>query len=86
MYGEVVAGIDKQAFESELNGALARSQITNPAELPVEALVELVEIFKDVLVQESDELFLQDPREQVRRCVGAVFELTLPPFPRHLES
>ncbi len=74
MYGEVVAGIDKQAFDRELTGALARSKTTNPTELPVEALVELVETFKDVMIQESDELFLQDSRAQVRRCVGAVFE------------
>ncbi|MDA1280657.1 MAG: pyruvate, phosphate dikinase, partial [Chloroflexi bacterium] len=74
MYGEVVAGVDKRAFEVKLDDAMDSVGTLNPADLPADALEDLVAVFKEVMLEESDEPFLQDPREQIRRCVGAVFE------------
>lgn len=73
MYGEVVTGIARTAFEAKLDEALEKVGSTDPAQLSVEALEQLVESFKVVMAEESPEPFPQDPVEQVRQCVLAVF-------------
>ena len=68
MYGEVVAGIDKQAFDYELSAALARSQITNPADLPLESLEELPKSSKTCWSRNLTNCSCKIP---VNRSVGA---------------
>ena len=74
MYGQVVSGIDKTVFDRELETVLASSGVSTPIELSEDALEVLIGAFKGVFVAETGERFVQDPRDQIRNCLVAVFE------------
>ena len=74
MYGQIVSGIDKTVFDHELDTVLASSGVSTPIELSEEALEVLITAFKGVFVDVIGEVFVQDPRDQIRNCLIAVFE------------
>jgi pyruvate,orthophosphate dikinase len=74
MYGQVVSGIDKTVFDKELDTVLASSSVSTPIELSEESLEVLISAFKGVFVDVTGEVFVQDPRVQIRNCLIAVFE------------
>lgn len=74
MYGEVVEGIDKRAFDDVLQLALKNEKAASPIALSESGLEQLVGAFKKVFEKETSKTFPQDPFEQVHRCVMAVFE------------
>ncbi|MGA4837607.1 pyruvate, phosphate dikinase [Streptomyces sp. G45] len=73
MYGSTVMGVDTALFE----GALARLKDSRgvPDDLHLDAadLARLVETYKGVIRAETGRDFPQDPAEQLRRSVHAVF-------------
>ena len=74
MYGEVVEGIDKRAYDDVLQLALKGEGAASPIELSEKWLEQLVSSFKGVFEKSVGKPFPQDPYEQVHRCVMAVFE------------
>ena len=74
MYGQVVSGIDKTVFDKELDTVLGSSSVSTPIELSEESLEVLISAFKRVFVDVTGEVFVQDPRVQIRNCLIAVFE------------
>jgi pyruvate,orthophosphate dikinase len=70
MYGEVVDGIEGHRFEQALTDLKAKRGVTHDTDLRADDLAELVETFK----QMYGGRFPQDPREQLRRAVRAVFD------------
>src|SRR5579884_3233591 len=68
MFGNVVAGVPGERFEDALREARAAHRVATDAELPAEALSQLVEQFKQLYE------FPQDPREQLTKAISAVFE------------
>jgi pyruvate,orthophosphate dikinase len=74
MYGQVVSGIDKTVFDHELDTVLLNSGVPTPIELSEEALEALITAFKGAFVDVTGEIFVQDPRDQIRNCLIAVFE------------
>ena len=74
MYGEVVDGIDGDRFEHALGDLKRRVGAQQDVDLSAEDLGALVETFKSIYRHETGEDFPQDPREQLRRAVVAVFE------------
>ena len=74
MYGQVVSGIDKTVFDKELDTVLGSSSVSTPIELSEESLEVLISAFKGVFVDVTGEVFVQDPRVQIRNCLIAVFE------------
>jgi pyruvate, orthophosphate dikinase len=74
MYGQVVSGIDKTVFDNELDTVLSNSGVSTPIELSEEALEVLITAFKGVFVDVTGEVFVQDPRDQIRNCLIAVFD------------
>jgi pyruvate,orthophosphate dikinase len=74
MYGEVVDGIDGHRFESALADLKRRRGVQQDVDLTDEDLAELIDTFEDIYRQETGSDFPQDPREQLRRAVVAVFE------------
>jgi pyruvate,orthophosphate dikinase len=74
MYGEVVEGIDGQRFEQELARLKAARGVAQDVELTGEDLAELVEAFKAIYEQEAGHPFPQEPHEQLRRAIHAVFD------------
>ena len=74
MYGDVVEGVDAQAFEQELTALKEERGATQDVELTEADLAELVERFKRVYRDDTGSDFPQDAREQLRRAVRAVFD------------
>ncbi len=73
MYGEVVDGIDGHRFEQALGDLKRDRGVQQDVDLTADDLAQLVETFKEIYRQETTDEFPQEPREQLRRAVGAVF-------------
>lgn len=73
MYGDVVLGIGHHVFEEELDILKEQRGAFLDTELSAEDWQELVGIYKAKVLEELDEPFPQDPREQLWGAVGAVF-------------
>jgi pyruvate,orthophosphate dikinase len=74
MYGEVVDGVDGHRFEQALGDLKRERGVQQDVDLTAEDLAQLVETFKALYRQEMTDEFPQDPREQLRRAVLAVFQ------------
>ncbi len=72
MFGGVVLGLDRKMFEAHLTSAKVSTGARTDAELPVDALRELVSAYK-ALYEEAGEPFPQDPKLQLNLAVHAVF-------------
>ncbi|OGX29095.1 MAG: pyruvate, phosphate dikinase [Omnitrophica WOR_2 bacterium RIFCSPHIGHO2_02_FULL_67_20] len=73
MYGNVVLEIEHKRFEDALGKQKARAGAATDAELPVEALKALVAEYKRIVKEEQGRDFPDDPMEQLRGAVNAVF-------------
>ena len=73
MYGDVVLGIDHHVFEEELEVLKDTRGVFLDTDLTAADWQELVGIYKKKVMEELDEPFPQDPREQLWGAVGAVF-------------
>jgi pyruvate, orthophosphate dikinase len=74
MYGDVVDGIHADAFEQELAALKEERGAAQDVDLSGEDLGELVERFKRVYRDATGSDFPQDPEEQLRRAIRAVFD------------
>jgi pyruvate,orthophosphate dikinase len=74
MYGEVVDGIDGHRFEQALADLKRECGAQQDVDLTADDLASLLETYKGIYRQETGGEFPQDPREQLRRAVIAVFE------------
>jgi pyruvate,orthophosphate dikinase len=74
MYGEVVAGVDGQRFEDELDALKARRGVSQDVELGADDLKELVARFQVIYREEAGEDFPQEPRVQLERALRGVFD------------
>jgi pyruvate,orthophosphate dikinase len=74
MYGRIVLGIDGELFEGPFDQAKEAAGVTNDADLPAGALSDLVEGFKQVVSDATGQAFPQDPEDQLRGAVEAVFK------------
>jgi pyruvate,orthophosphate dikinase len=74
MFGNVVMGIEKDEFERHLEEMKKKKGVKFDSELNAEDLKELVEIYKEVYKKHTGEEFPQNPREQLKRAIIAVFK------------
>jgi pyruvate, orthophosphate dikinase len=74
MYGEVVDGVDGHRFERALADLKRERGVQQDVDLTADDLAALLETYKGIYRQETGDEFPQDPREQLRRAVIAVFE------------
>ncbi len=74
MFGDVVLGIRREAFEERLTAAKTRLGVKTDPEVPAAELRKLAETYKDLVLERSGAPFPQDPREQLRLAIDAVFE------------
>ena len=72
MFGNVVLGIPKEAFEQEFDGIKAARRARFDTDLNEAALREVVTRYEQVVRQESGRAFPQDPRAQLRMARDAV--------------
>ncbi len=79
MYGNVVLGIDKDAFEHELAAVKKRVKEKADVQLDAKALDEVIARFKAVVQKHTGHPFPQDPRQQLKGARNAVFESWMNP-------
>ncbi len=73
MYGRIVLGVDGEHFEEPLEAAKAKAGTTNDADLDLDALTELCQVYLKVVKKATGAEFPQRPRDQLRGAVEAVF-------------
>src|ERR671919_513564 len=74
MYGDVVDGIDADAFEQELAALKQDRGAKQDVDLSADDLAELIDRYKRVYQEATGSDFPQDPEEQLRRALRAVFD------------
>ena len=74
MFGNVSRGIEGQLFEDAIQAAKSERGVTQDTELDVEALAELTATFKTIYRDHTGEDFPQDPADQLRLAIRAVFD------------
>ncbi len=73
MYGRIVLGVDGEPFEHALDAAKANAGTAMDNLIPADALKELCEDYKAIILKETGAPFPQKPREQLNGAVEAVF-------------
>src|SRR5256884_1200916 len=74
MFGDVVLGIRREAFDEHLTATKTRLRVQTDPEIPAAELRKLVETYKDIVAAWTNAPFPQDPREQLRLSERAVFD------------
>jgi len=73
MYGRTVLGVDGTLFDEQLTRLRQETGAATDAELDAAALERLTGVFRRIFQERTGEDLPQDPREQLRRAVVAVF-------------
>lgn len=73
MYSTVVVGLAKDILESKLHHLKQRLAVAADADIPAENLRELCDDFKSFFREQTGRDFPQDPTEQLRGAIDAVF-------------
>ncbi len=74
MFGDIVKGMDRHAFERILDEYKAKTEGSKDTDLTTDMLKDVVEDFKALYKKELGEDFPDDPYEQVRQATAAVFD------------
>ena len=73
MFGDVVMDVEHNKFEEALQSKKDKKNVKFDTELTAEDLRELVEDYKKIIKEAKGRSFPQDPREQLKMSIGAVF-------------
>jgi len=73
MYGRIVLDVPGEEFDELFEEAKASSGAASDAEIPADALADLVGQFQGVVERHTGQPFPQDPADQLRGAVEAVF-------------
>src|SRR4051812_28136378 len=74
MFGNVSRGIEGEAFEQAITEVKQARGVKDDTELDTDALKELVDRFKALYKEHTDDEFPQDPQDQLRLAIRAVFD------------
>lgn len=74
MFADVVLKVDHIYFEKTLENKKDSYGVHDDTELTAEALEELVEEFKEIINNQAERSFPQDPMEQLIEAIQAVFD------------
>src|SRR6478672_7658308 len=74
MFGNVSRGIDGEAFEEAISEVKAQRGVEADTDLDTDALKELVDRFKRLYSEHTGDEFPQEPDEQLRLAIRAVFD------------
>ncbi len=74
MFGNVARGMKREVFEEAIKEAKAERGIEDDTDLDTDDLKALTETFKQRYQEHTDEEFPQDPLEQLRLAIRAVFD------------
>jgi pyruvate, orthophosphate dikinase len=74
MFGNVCRGIKGERFQDLIKEAKSDAGVKDDVELGVEELRALTDRFKELFADETGDEFPQDPQEQLRQAIRAVFD------------
>ncbi|MDQ1291537.1 MAG: pyruvate, orthophosphate dikinase, partial [Nitrospirota bacterium] len=73
MFGSIVMGVPREHFEAILNLKKEEMGVRHETQLDARALRDLVERFKSLVKEETGKGFPDDPNEQLKLAIDAVF-------------
>ena len=73
MFGKVVLEVPAEEFDERMAGARTLARTDNDAAIPAHILEGVIAEFKAVVTRHTGEAFPQDPTDQLRRAIDAVF-------------
>src|SRR3954449_3796143 len=74
MFGNVCRGVPGEKIEDAIKARKSEAGVKEDTELTVDDLRGLVDDFKQLYRDETDEDFPQDPQEQLKQAIRAVFD------------
>lgn len=74
MFGNVVMGVSHDYFEEELEALKNDRGVEEDTELNIKDLKELTKRYKKVYRDHTGDMFPEDPKEQLRHAINAVFK------------
>ncbi len=74
MFAEIVMGVPPEPFDRALAQAKTRAGAARDADLSVETLRAVVERYKEIILGEAHRQLPEDPEEQLRLAIAAVFD------------
>jgi pyruvate,orthophosphate dikinase len=74
LFSKIVLGIEGKLFEEALDAIKQRKKVKTDADLSASALAELITEYRAIVKRHSRSGFPEDPMEQLRAAIGAVFE------------
>jgi pyruvate,orthophosphate dikinase len=74
MFGNVCRGVPGEKIEDAIKARKEKAGVKQDTELETDDLKGLVEDFKQLYKEETDEDFPQDPQEQLKQAIRAVFD------------
>jgi pyruvate,orthophosphate dikinase len=74
MFGDVVLGIDHYRFERIIENVKEKRGVKHDPELSAEDWKQVIASFQKLVKEQTGKAFPQDPHEQLRRAVIAVFD------------
>lgn len=73
MFGDIVLDVDGSLFEDALDEIKGKAGVTRDSDLQEEDLLTLIQRYKDIIQEETGNLFPQKPKDQLIMAIGAVF-------------
>ena len=73
MYGRIVLGVEAELFDQPFEKAKKASRAQSDAAIPADALRDLCETYKQVVEKATGRPFPQEPGDQLRGAIEAVF-------------
>jgi pyruvate,orthophosphate dikinase len=74
MFGNVCRGVPGEKIEEAIKARKEKAGVTEDTDLTTDDLRGLVDDFKELYRDETDEDFPQDPQEQLKQAIRAVFD------------
>ncbi len=79
MYADVVLDVDHHDFEDILEDIKSANGFEDDTELSADHLKDVIVRYKELVEDETDEVFPQDPTTQLKGAIGAVFRSWMTP-------
>ena len=74
MYGRIVLGLPGEEFDHRYDSAKELAGVDNDADIPADLLALVVKSFKGIVQRHTGKPFPQDPTDQLRGAIEAVFK------------
>jgi pyruvate,orthophosphate dikinase len=79
MFGDVVVGVDHEHFEHAFSKLKLKYRAQHDTDVPLEGMIELCKVYKEVYAKHHGEPFPQDPLDQLELAIEAVFKSWMQP-------